>query len=242
MSTFTLDRTVAELVLEKPSRSRFFETMGIDYCCGGKKTLQEVCERKQLDPANLLKLLEADDLIVLDEATERISEMSLGELVVNIIERHHEYLRQELPRLQAMLSKVVRVHGESEPRLHQMLSIFQAFAVELGTHMMKEENILFPVIAQMEAVRRIPQSCFGTIANPIRQMEFEHDGAGDALARLRDLSDGFRPPEWACNTYRAVLDGLHDIEQNMHVHVHKENNVLFPKALELEEELLAVAP
>ena len=152
---------------------------------------------------------------------------------------HHAYLRMELPRLEAMLSKVARVHGDKEARLHQMLSVFRGFIEELNAHMMKEERILFPAIEQMEQSGARPAACFASVKHPIAQMEAEHDGAGAALETLSALSDAYTPPDWACNTYRAMLDGLHDLEQNMHTHVHKENNVLFPRAIALEEAIAA---
>jgi regulator of cell morphogenesis and NO signaling len=237
MSTISTERTIAELVLERPARSRTFESLGIDYCCGGKKTLEAVCVKKKLDPQDVVALLVAGDAAAADTPGLDYTALSLTDLIADIVAQHHDYLREELPRLEAMLTKVTRVHGDSEPRLAPMLAAFLGFAQELGTHMMKEERILFPAIARMEATGSAAGNCFGSVAQPIAQMEAEHDDAGDALALLRELSDDFTPPEWACNTYRAMLDGLHELEQNMHLHVHKENNVLFPKAIHLEAAL-----
>jgi regulator of cell morphogenesis and NO signaling len=232
-----LDRTVAELVLERPARSRFFESFGIDYCCGGKKTLQEACNRKALPSDQVLELLAALGTEPTPDQEPDAGAMTLGNLIEHILEAHHQYLRRELPRLGAMLQKVERVHGDRNERLAAMLSVFEAFTLELNQHMMKEEEILFPAIARMESTGAEVAACFGSVANPIARMEAEHDDAGNALEQLRALSDGFTPPEWACNTYRALLDGLHDLEGNMHAHVHKENNILFPKAIRLEAAL-----
>jgi regulator of cell morphogenesis and NO signaling len=232
-----LDRTVAELVLERPARSRFFESFGIDYCCGGKKTLQEACDRKALQSDQVLELLAALGTEPTQDQEPDAGAMALGELIDHILEAHHQYLRQELPRLGAMLQKVERVHGDRNEQLATMLSVFEAFTLELNQHMMKEEEILFPAIARMEATGAEVAACFGSVANPIARMEAEHDDAGNALEQLRALSDGYTPPDWACNTYRALLDGLHDLERNMHAHVHKENNILFPKAIRLEAKL-----
>ncbi len=237
MSTTMLDRTVAELVLERPARSRFFESIGIDYCCGGKKTLREACDRKSLPSDQVLELLAALGTELNQDQEPDAGAMTLGDLIDHILEAHHQYLRQELPRLGAMLRKVERVHGDRNERLATMLSVFEAFTLELNQHMMKEEEILFPAIARMEASGANVAACFGSVANPIARMEAEHDDAGNALEQLRDLSDGYTPPDWACNTYRALLDGLHDLERNMHAHVHKENNILFPKAIRLEARL-----
>ena len=237
MSTITQERTVAELVLERPARSRVFESLGIDYCCGGKKTLEAACAKKKLAAPEVIALLSALDGESPSELRPDPGAMTLGDLIDHILEAHHQYLRQELPRLGAMLRKVERVHGDRNERLATMLSVFEAFTLELNQHMMKEEEILFPAIARMEASGANVAACFGSVANPIARMEAEHDDAGNALEQLRDLSDGYTPPDWACNTYRALLDGLHDLERNMHAHVHKENNILFPKAIRLEAKL-----
>lgn len=237
MSTISTERTIAELVLERPARSRTFESLGIDYCCGGKKTLEAVCAKKQLDPQAVVAQLLAGDAAAADTPGSDYTVLSLTDLIADILAQHHDYLRQELPRLEAMLTKVTRVHGDREPRLAPMLASFQGFAQDLGTHMMKEERILFPAIVRMEQSGTAEGHCFGSVAQPIAQMEAEHDDAGNALALLRAFSDDFTPPDWACNTYRALIDGLHELEQNMHLHVHKENNVLFPKAIHLEAAL-----
>lgn len=237
MSTITQERTVAELVLERPARSRVFESLGIDYCCGGKKTLEEACAKKKLAPPEVIELLSALDGKSVLELRPDPGTMSLGDLIDHILEAHHAYLRRELPRLHAMLQKVERVHGDRSEGLATMLSVFEVFTLELNQHMMKEEEILFPAIARMESTGAEVAACLGSVANPIARMEAEHDDAGNALEQLRALSDGFTPPDWACNTYRAMLDGLHELEGNMHAHVHKENNILFPKAIRLEAEM-----
>jgi len=237
MGTNLLDRTVAELVLERPARSRFFESFGIDYCCGGKKTLKEACDRKALPSSRVHELLAALGTEPTQNQEPDVSAMALGDLIDHILEAHHRYLRQELPRLGAMLRKVERVHGERNERLLSMRSVFEAFTLELNQHMLKEEEVLFPAIARMESTGAEVAACFGSVANPIARMEAEHDEAGSALEQLRVLSEGYTPPDWACNTYRAMLDGLHELERNMHAHVHKENNILFPKAIRLEAEL-----
>jgi regulator of cell morphogenesis and NO signaling len=160
--------------------------------------------------------------------------MSLTELVDHIEQTHHAYLHEELPRLAAMTKKVAARHGGCDPRLVKLQETFQTMAQELWQHMAKEEQCLFPLIRQMEASDRAPSLHRATLAHPICQMEFEHDDAGAALEQLRELTDGFEPPEWACKTYRALLAGLAYLERDMHSHVHKENNVLFPRTLKLE--------
>lgn len=160
--------------------------------------------------------------------------MMLTELADHIEQTHHAYLRKELPRLEWMTEKVARVHGDKEPRLMKSREAFVALKAELEPHMMKEERILFPLIRQLEASADRSEFHCGSVADPIRQMEHEHNQAGDALAILNESTDGYTPPEWACNTYRAMLDSLAQLERDMHQHIHKENNVLFPKTLERE--------
>lgn len=236
MATISLEKTIGQLVTERPSRSRVFENLGIDYCCGGKKTIAEVCEKKKLDPGMLLEALDAEASDGSDAASD-YGAMSLSELADHIESTHHAYLRAELPRLSRMAQRVAKVHGDNDQRLQGVSDTFDAFVTELDSHMAKEENVLFPAIRQIDGAAKMPFLPFGSVANPIHCMEQEHDGAGSALERLRELTDGFTPPDWACNTYRALLDGLHDLELNMHQHVHKENNVLFPRAIEREKEL-----
>ncbi|MBZ0173397.1 MAG: iron-sulfur cluster repair di-iron protein [Phycisphaerales bacterium] len=227
--------TVGQLVTERPNRSRVFETLKIDYCCGGKRPLAEACTKLGLDIQDVLGLLRNADA-----ESDRSGGMvdadafSLTDLANHIEREHHAYLRSELPRLDAMTERVYRVHGESEPRLADVRRAFCDLRDELTSHMMKEEQILFPVIRQLEQSDDAVSFHCGTIEGPIRQMEAEHEHAGDALVTIRTATDDFQPPEWACNTYRAMLDGLARLERDMHVHIHKENNVLFPKAIALE--------
>jgi regulator of cell morphogenesis and NO signaling len=162
--------------------------------------------------------------------------MSLAALADHIEQTHHAYLRSELPRLDAMTQKVASVHGEHDPRLWQVRETFVALFEEMFSHMMKEERILFPMVRKIEASSIAPVFHCGSIAHPIHQMESEHEQAGSALERLRELTDGYAPPNWACNTYRAMLEALARLERDMHQHVHKENNVLFPRALVMERE------
>jgi len=158
----------------------------------------------------------------------------LTALADHIEATHHAYLRTELPRLCTLTSKVASVHGDKDVRLAAVRDTLAALAAEMGQHMLKEERILFPMIRQLDASESVPAFHCGSLANPIGQMELEHDQAGAALVQLRALTDGFNPPEWACNTYRAMLDALAHLEQDLHQHVHKENNILFPRAIELE--------
>jgi len=234
MTTFQINDTVGAIVRDHPALSRLFEQAQVDYCCGGQKTLAEACTKRGIDPQAFLKELET--FAATEPAPEvDLTALSLTELVEHIERLHHAYLHTELPRLEAMVTKVAKVHGNKEPRLAQVRDLFLALSAELATHLMKEEQVLFPMIRQLEASGTLPQFHCGSVANPIHRMEFEHDEAGTALAQLRQLTDDYTPPEWACNTYRALLDALAYFEQDMHQHVHKENNVLFPQAIVLEQ-------
>jgi regulator of cell morphogenesis and NO signaling len=234
MTMFKIDDSVGAIVRDRPSLSRLFEQAKVDYCCGGKKTLAEACRQRGIEPQVLLSQLE-EYAAQAPVPEVNLTTLSLTELADRIERIHHAYLHTELPRLGKMVTKVAAVHGEKEPRLIQIKDIFLALSAELATHLMKEEQILFPMIRQLEASDTLPTFHCGTIANPIQRMEFEHDEAGTALAQLRQLTDDYTPPDWACNTYRALLDGLLTFEQDMHQHIHKENNVLFPRAIALEQ-------
>ena len=236
MNTIQLDQTVGAVVASRPALSRVFEQAGIDYCCGGKKTLDQACREKGIDAGSLIANLEAYDIAGDDSLVDAAS-MSLSELADHIERTHHAYLRGELPRLIQISRKVATVHGGNDPRLQGVHDTLLAFASELSSHMMKEEMVLFPFIRRLEASSSPVAFHCGSVANPIRQMEHEHHDAGDALTKLRTLTDDYTPPEWACNTYRAMLDALAHLERDMHQHVHKEDNVLFPKAIQRETEL-----
>ena len=226
--------TVGQLVVERPSRSRVFEELGIDYCCGGRKSLADACRSRGLDPDTVLQALLGNEPAEPADTAD-VSSLSLSDLCDLVETRHHAYLKRELPRLQFMVERVASVHGDHSPWMREVATVFSPLHEELAAHMQKEERVLFPLIRAIEAGQTgAAQHCGGTIAHPIRAMEYEHDSAGDALHRIRDLTGSYTPPANACNTFRAVLDGLRELELDMHRHIHKENNVLFPRALELE--------
>jgi regulator of cell morphogenesis and NO signaling len=238
MNTIETQTTVGEVVRSRPSLSRVFEDEDIDYCCGGKKSLEEVCREKELDLQELLARLEEYAENSEEQSSFDPASMSLTDLLDHIEQSHHTYLRSELPRLDKITEKVASVHGEKDSRLLQVRRTFLDLSAELSSHMMKEEQILFPMVRQLEGSEEAPMFHCGALANPIRQMEVEHDGAGFALKTLRNLTDSYVPPEWACNTYRAMLDALAQLERDLHQHIHKENNVLFPRVLEKESQLV----
>jgi regulator of cell morphogenesis and NO signaling len=236
MSAIQVQETVGEMVARRPALSRVFEKVGIDYCCGGKKTVEQACQEKGLDIAAVRAELEASASTEGEDFPDAAA-MSLTELADHIEQTHHAYLRREFPRLDWLTQKVATVHGDHEPRLLEMRQTYLELVAELSSHMMKEEKVLFPLIRQLEASSVAPSFHCGSLANPMRQMEAEHNDAGSALERLSQLSDGYTPPEWACNTYRAMLDALAHLQFDMHQHVHKEESILFPNALALETKL-----
>lgn len=233
MTTFHSTDTVGTIIRDHPALSRLFEQVQVDYCCGGQRTLAEACTKRGIDVQAFLAQLE--DFATTEPTPELdLTALSLTELTNHIERLHHAYLHEELPRLEKMATKVTKVHGNQEPRLIEIRDLFLELSADLATHLMKEEQVLFPLIRRIEASATLPMSHCGSVANPIRRMEFEHDEAGSALAQLRHLTDDYTPPDWACNTYRALFDALRTFEQDMHQHVHKENNLLFPAAIALE--------
>jgi regulator of cell morphogenesis and NO signaling len=228
MNQITVETTVGEIVRSAPARSRIFESLGIDYCCGGKKPLADACRAKNLDAATVVAMLAALDAGPSAAASSDPAALSLSALCDHIEQIHHGYLREELPRLDFMTRKVAAVHGDHEPRLREVREVFESFNAAMSAHTQEEEEKIFPAIRQLE-------SAGGAGAAPLKgaldKLESEHDRAGAALSRFRELTDNYSPPEWACNTFRALYDGLANLEQETHQHVHKENNVLFPRAL-----------
>lgn len=220
-----IHQTVGELVAERPGRSRIFQSHGIDFCCQGGRTLQEACERKQVATELLVAQLEAE---LADQAapTFNPAELPPHELAEYIVETHHDFLREELPRLHAMAERVANVHGGHTPSLVEVFKIFVGVEDELTSHMAKEEQILFPAVSAMSRGEVVPMLLDG----PIHCMIHEHEEVGNALIQLRELTHGFQPPVEACNTYRALFSGLEDLEADLHTHIHLENAVLFPAA------------
>ncbi len=233
LPSITSDAIVGQLVAAKPGLARLFESLGIDYCCGGKQTIAAACVRHGLDPATTLTVI-ASASAALNAARPEVdaATMSLSQLADHIETTHHAYLKMELPRLVEMADRVAAKHAWRDERLPELATAVQDLAMEMLCHMQKEEIVLFPLVREIEA--GIPAGLRGDdLAGPIHQMEAEHQAAGDLTARLRKLTDGFTPNGDSCNTHRALLAGLAEFEADLHQHVHKENNVLFPRALAL---------
>jgi len=236
MSSIQTHETVGAIVARHPSLARVFEAHRIDYCCGGKISLADACARARVDVARVIA--ELNDCLQRDDADSiSWSTRSLSELADHIVGTHHAYLRDALPRLAGLIEMVVRAHGERHRELAEVLDVFRALQQELTMHMQKEEVILFPLVKRMEESGQAVTHHCGSVANPIGVMEDEHDFAGQALETLRGLTRDHQPPADACNTYRVMLDGLAELERDLHAHIHKENNILFPRAIALEAEL-----
>lgn len=233
MTQLSLETTVGNWVAQHPQVSRVFESLQIDYCCGGSKSLQQACWERQLDPQQVVQDLE--HAVTRDENPQRDwLDASPTELCDHIEQTHHAYLRAELPRLTAIVAKVADVHGDSHPELQGLNDAFAALRAELEPHMAKEEQVLFSAIRELEKTDGNASFPFGSVANPISMMEHEHDNAGGGLSKIRTATSDFAVPVDACNTYLAMLDGLRELEADLHQHIHKENNILFPRAIELE--------
>ncbi len=228
-------QTVGEVAATHPATTRVFEKLGIDYCCGGGQTLADACKASGLNYDTVAKSLA--ELVESVPADGRDwTKSSLADLIQHIVTKHHEYIRSESPRLEALAAKVAGVHGGRHPELQQVQRIFSDAADELIMHTMKEEKILFPAITQMEEEGRMAEAAspFGSIENPIRMMMMEHDIAGAAFAEMRKITAGFTTPADGCISYRTLFQALAEFEADLHEHVHLENNILFPRALQLE--------
>ena len=230
-------KTVRETVITIPNATRVFEETKIDYCCGGDQLLGAACAKAGVDLQTLAQLLEMSPAPTPDATTDFLH-MSIGALVQYILDKHHVYTRAEMDRLEMLVEKVVAAHGANHSELLSMRDLLRQLFAELKGHMFKEEQILFPFIVELEQSlsqqRPVPFAPFGTVNNPIRMMLTEHDNAGEILRELRKLSRDYRTPDDACLTYQTFYEALAAFEQDLHQHIHLENNLLFPNAAKLE--------
>ncbi len=229
---FTQERTVGEIAAAEPASIRVFESLGIDYCCGGKRGLAEACSRAGVSVGDVIDRIAEAERNAHAPAPAAWANAPLEALIRHVVERHHAYIRTEAPRIQGLLEKVISRHGNAHPEIAQIRDLFTAAAQELFTHMLKEEQVLFPYIARM--CQPQPAPFFGSVARPIAQMMAEHDDAGALFSQMNQLSGGYAPPQGACPKFRALYQALAEFELDLHEHVHLENNVLFPRALVLE--------
>ncbi len=229
--------TLGSIVTTMPSAARVLERLGLDYCCHGQRTLADACAEAALDVDEVIDQIgSGSDREPADWAT-----MTAAELADHIEVTHHRLLHDELPRLTALADKVRDVHGSRHPELDQVNTLTHALEADLEPHMMKEERVLFPMIRELAHASATPTFHCGSIRNPISMMMLEHERTGELLEQLRAVTDGYEPPADGCASYRALYQGLADVERDTHLHIHKENNVLFPLVLELEASLSGAA-
>jgi regulator of cell morphogenesis and NO signaling len=237
----TSTRMIKDMVTEDFRTAAVFEKYSIDFCCGGKKPLETACLEQGIDLNHVLADLRDLNSIASAGGT-RFADWDLDFLADYIVQNHHLYLRRIIPSLTAHTEKIAGVHGKNHPELAAIAAHFSAVANELAGHMVKEERILFPYISVLAAAKRdgiTPERPpFQTLRNPIRMMEAEHQSAGEGLAFIRSTSQGYTVPPDGCTTYRLTYQELEEFERDLHQHVHLENNILFPKAIQLEEELM----
>jgi regulator of cell morphogenesis and NO signaling len=232
------ETTVREIVARDFRTAAVFENFGIDFCCGGNVALGEICQQRSLAYGDVAAALSAATTAPASPDSPRFGTWTPPALVSYIVANHHSYVRSAIPTLLERTKKIASVHGERHPELQEVATTFAAVADEMTSHMFKEERILFPyIVALAEAAdggSAAPHAPFGSVENPIRMMEHEHESAGGAMARINGLTGGFQPPDDACTTYRVCLQELKAFEDDLHRHVHLENNILFPKARTLE--------
>ncbi|MFD2532986.1 iron-sulfur cluster repair di-iron protein [Gracilimonas halophila] len=232
MNTQTLsEKPVGEIVAEDYRTAQVLRSYGLDFCCGGGRTLEKACTSKKIELEQVVAEIEA--LNMADNTEDNYNEWSLDFLTDYIVNNHHSYVRKMLPEISFYAEKVARVHGERNPELYDILQNVQLLRSEMLGHLQKEEQDLFPQIKEL-----VSQKKTGSVKSAILEaLEEEHDKAGDLMANIEELTNGFNPPQNACASYRVLFQNLEGFQQDLHKHVHLENNILFPKALKLEASL-----
>ena len=235
------EKRVGDLVAEDYRKAEVFKKFGIDFCCGGGRTVVDACAKKGVDYDELAReLMQAETAATTSEQSD-FKSMDPGSLVDYIVRVHHTYVRENVPLLREFTAKVAKVHGHANPEVVRIAELFDALGAELTEHMMKEESILFPYIKRLVVSKERKESVapppFGSVQNPIAMMEHEHETAGNILAEIRRLSSEYSPPDHACTTYKVAYLKLEEFEGDLHKHIHLENNILFPQALAIEQEL-----
>lgn len=235
------EKTIGEIVADDYRAAAVFESYGIDFCCGGNITVDEACRQKSVDLNELTGKLAA---IINNQQGTSVDFKSwpLDLLADYIQKKHHRYVEEKSLEIKPYLDKICEVHGQQHPELFEINTHFNASAGVLAQHMKKEELVLFPFIRKMVKAKaqgtKVEKPHFGTIQNPIKTMIDEHNIEGDRFDKIAALSKNYTPPPDACNTYRVTFGLLKEFEDDLHMHIHLENNILFPKAIELEKELI----
>lgn len=234
--------TLSQIVNDNFRAAAIFEKYNLDFCCGGNLPVKEACEQKGLDSSviyNELRTLNEDI-----RPDQKYDEWNLDFLIDYIVNNHHSYILRMIPVLSAHTQKIAAVHGKNHPELLSVAESFSRVYKDLRQHMMKEEQILFPFIKQLVKSQRNGKKTeapfFGSVRNPIKMMEAEHQAAGDEMHEIRKLTDNYRIPDDACNTYMVTLQELKEFEEDLHKHVYLENYILFPKSVKLESELVLI--
>lgn len=235
------EATIGELVSKDFRRAEVFKKFGLDFCCGGKKTLTKACREKGLDVVQIEKELKAiDEQAVIP--SQDFNKWELDFLIDYIVNTHHKYVIQAIPVIYEYTQKVARVHGDRHPEAIKIAEKFVVVADELNRHMCKEEDVLFPYIKHLSVANsnkmKVEPSPFGTVENPISMMEHEHDIVGRLMEQIKSLTGNYNPPADACTTYKLSYAKLKEFDDDLHQHIHLENNILFPKVIELEKHLL----
>jgi regulator of cell morphogenesis and NO signaling len=229
---------IGQLVAYNYRTAAIFRKHNIDFCCNGNRTLEEACQKKKIDIDAVKNELE-DVLTVRESGDVDYNSWGLDALADHIVQKHHGYVTIQIPVLQAYLRKLGSVHGNEHPELHDIAMLFGACAAELTMHMKKEELMLFPYIKQMVASQRngttVDTAAFGSVNNPIAMMMREHDQEGERFRKIQELSNNFTVPPDGCNTYHVTYSLLKEFQDDLHLHIHLENNILFPKAAIMEE-------
>ena len=233
-------KTVREFAVENIAATRIFEKFGIDYCCGGGQSLEQACEKANIPIDQVLDALQmAEETVRTAQQIHDWNREPLSELIAHIKRTHHKYTREETARLSALLEKVCSVHGKNHPELLEIRESFEGLVQELTTHLLKEEMVLFPYIERMEeaviAKEPVLPAPFVSVRNPVAMMEHEHDSAGETLRSIRKASSEFTVPADACVSYQTLYQALAAFEADLHQHIHLENNVLFPRAIAMEQ-------
>lgn len=232
-------KTVREVALAIPNATRVFEKIKIDYCCGGDRLLGDACARAGVQLTEVERLLK-ENVAALSSEPVDFQQLSLAELIVHILEKHHAFTKSEMERLESLIAKVVAAHGERHPELLRVRDLLGQLFDDLRPHMFKEEQILFPYIVELEQSvlqqRPEPFAPFGSVNNPIRMMTMEHDAAGEVLRELREVTSDYSTPSDGCVSYQTLYQAIEAFEQDLHQHIHLENNILFPKAIALEQD------
>lgn len=236
----TTEKTIGEIVAEDYRSAAVFEKFGIDFCCSGNRSIEEASEQGNVNASELREALRAA-LAETAVATTDYQSWPLDLLADVVEKKHHRYVEERIPVIKQYLAKINNVHGERHPELQQINEHFIASGGELAMHMKKEELVLFPYIRKMVKAKQegatLDTPRFGTVKNPIQNMMFDHDHEGERFRQIEALSSGYQPPGDACNTYKVAFALLKEFQDDLHLHIHLENNILFPKAEKLEEEL-----